>query len=226
MSNPSYFYNEVDPAKVVELEALIDKSPFARSFTKTAHYRFLTAVNGSVKDAFHAMEAHSEWRLAINIESIRPEDFQNESVKKFLVIGEPDRKGRPTFYCIIHRHNKNERNLEEIKKLVVYHMEAATRISDPNEEKITIVADLHNFGMINMDFEFVKLLIEVLQVNYRECLNKFLVINAPWLFSTCWLIIKPWLDHRTVNKIMFLTNKQTLDNYVDISRVPPDIFIE
>ncbi|KIK59964.1 hypothetical protein GYMLUDRAFT_43991 [Collybiopsis luxurians FD-317 M1] len=35
-------------------------------------------------------------------------------------------------------------------------------------------------------------------------MGKFYIINAPWLFSGVWTVIKPWLDEVTVAKITIL----------------------
>lgn len=39
---------------------------------------------------------------------------------------------------------------------------------------------------------------------YPETMGKFYIINAPYLFSTVWSWVKPWLDEVTVKKIMIL----------------------
>ncbi|MBW0491284.1 hypothetical protein O181_030999 [Austropuccinia psidii MF-1] len=42
------------------------------------------------------------------------------------------------------------------------------------------------------------------QSYYPETMGKFYIINAPYLFSTVWSLVKPWLDEVTVKKIMIL----------------------
>lgn len=39
---------------------------------------------------------------------------------------------------------------------------------------------------------------------YPESMGKFYIINAPYLFSGVWAVIKPWLDEVTVAKISIL----------------------
>lgn len=39
---------------------------------------------------------------------------------------------------------------------------------------------------------------------YPETMGKFYIINAPFMFSTVWSFIKPWLDEVTVAKINIL----------------------
>jgi CRAL/TRIO domain len=42
------------------------------------------------------------------------------------------------------------------------------------------------------------------QDHYPEYMGKFYIINALWLFSGVWTVIKPWLDEVTVAKITIL----------------------
>ncbi|RYH13138.1 hypothetical protein EON65_36405 [archaeon] len=39
------------------------------------------------------------------------------------------------------------------------------------------------------------------QVNYSETLEKLHVVDAPFIFSTCWALIRPWLDPVTAAKV-------------------------
>ncbi|KAI8455099.1 CRAL-TRIO domain-containing protein [Phakopsora pachyrhizi] len=39
---------------------------------------------------------------------------------------------------------------------------------------------------------------------YPETMGKFYIVNSPYLFSTVWNWVKPWLDEVTVKKIMIL----------------------
>ena len=84
-----------------------------------------------------------------------------------------------------------------------------------------------------MDYEVVKLLIDILQFNYPETLLTAYVMNAPFLFWACWVqddliliilllniiyhsfflffyfifsqaIIKLWLDPVTAKKVSFI----------------------
>ena len=74
-----------------------------------------------------------------------------------------------------------------------------------------------------MDYEAVKLLIEILQYNYPDTLDTALIINAPMLFSACWMVIKPWLDPVTAAKCKFI-KKSELKDYINIlSEVPEQL---
>ena len=55
-----------------------------------------------------------------------------------------------------------------------------------------------------MDYDAVKLIVNILQYNYPETLSVGLILNAPMLFSACWAVIKPWLDPVTAAKCVFV----------------------
>lgn len=48
------------------------------------------------------------------------------------------------------------------------------------------------------------------------------IINAPFLFSGVWMILKPFLDEKTTNKIKIIGSsyKKELLNYVDAENLP------
>jgi hypothetical protein len=50
-------------------------------------------------------------------------------------------------------------------------------------------------------------------------------MQAPYLFSTVWSLIKPWLDEATVRKIHILgrSYKTELQHYIDPSQLPADL---
>jgi len=73
-----------------------------------------------------------------------------------------------------------------------------------------------------MDFEVVQLLISILQYNYPETLATALVVDAPFLFSACWAIIRPWLDPVTAAKALFISRAQ-LPAYFDPPVLPDEM---
>ena len=88
------------------------------------------------------------------------------------------------------------------------------------------VMDMTDFGMeqcTKMCLDQVKLFISTDNVCYPETLGKMLVINAPWLCTTTWNIVKGWLDARTVNKIEILSPQESmarLRDFIDEDQIP------
>jgi hypothetical protein len=87
-------------------------------------------------------------------------------------------------------------------------------------ESVTVIFDMDGFSMKNMDYQHVKFLINLLQNYYPECLGLALIINSPWLFNSCWFIIKPWLDPVVEQKIHFIKNLDDLNKYIDLEYLP------
>ena len=58
-------------------------------------------------------------------------------------------------------------------------------------------------------------MIDTLQDFYPETLDKCLIVDAPWIFRACWVIIKPWLDPVTASKVAFVKTDELI-NHVDI----------
>ena len=59
---------------------------------------------------------------------------------------------------------------------------------------------------------------------YPESMGKFYIINAPYLFSTIWTVIKPWLDEVTVKKIQFMStgHKEVLLKQIPAENLPAE----
>jgi hypothetical protein len=70
-----------------------------------------------------------------------------------------------------------------------------------------------------MDYEVVKMLINILQFNYPDILHHALVVNSPFLFSACWAIIRRWLDPVTAAKVLFVSNDQ-LPEHIPAEHIP------
>ncbi len=88
------------------------------------------------------------------------------------------------------------------------------------------VMDMTDFGVeqcTKMCLDQVKLFISTDNVCYPETLGKMLVINAPWLATTTWSMVKGWLDARTVDKIEILSPDESmarLRDFIDEDQIP------
>lgn len=58
-----------------------------------------------------------------------------------------------------------------------------------------------------------------------EVMGKFYIINAPYLFSTVWSFVKPWLDEVTVSKISILGKgfKSELTKQIPEQNLPAEL---
>ncbi|CAF1365369.1 unnamed protein product [Rotaria sp. Silwood1] len=131
-----------------------------------------------------------------------------------------DKFGRPINYVYAKEHIKDQFPSELTEKFTVFSMEIGRKLLEPPNESVTVVFDLHGFGLKNMDYQHLKFLIQLLQHYYPESFALGLVVNAPWIFNGCWYIIKRWLDPVVESKIHFLSHNSDLTKYIDPSYLP------
>ena len=66
------------------------------------------------------------------------------------------------------------------------------------------ILDLTNFNVKLLGHKtrgLVQYVSKISQDYYPEQLGQLMIVNAPYLFSTVWAIIKGWLDEKTREKI-------------------------
>ena len=131
-----------------------------------------------------------------------------------------DKDGRPINYISVKDHIKGQFSTEDTEKLTILLMEIGRKLLIYPNESVTVIFDLNDFSMKNMDYQHLKFLINLLQNYYPESLGLGLIINSPWIFNACWFIIKPWLDPVVENKIHFIKNLDHLHKYVDQDNLP------
>lgn len=123
------------------------------------------------------------------------------------------------YRVVFCRHNKNDRDMEQIEKYIIYNLEEALKQSVPNEQRIIVIFDLSGFSFQCMDYEALKLLIDILQTQYPEILGVAYVVNAPWIFNACWSVISLWLDPVTKAKVSFV-NEAHIREIMEGSEIP------
>ncbi len=200
----------------------LEESAVTFKFSPTAILRFLRGRKGDPEKAFRGLVRHVQWRNEHDVDNITPEDFPSELEKNKIVVRGHDKSGRPLITVFARRHRTDLRDIDEMRKYIIYTLERAVENANPDEQKMTILFDLTGFGFFCMDYEVVKVLIDILQFNYPETLGVAMVVAAPMLFSACWLIIRPWLDPVTASKVLFLNHSQ-LTTHVDAAMIHPDI---
>lgn len=193
-------------------------------FTDTAILRFYRGRKQDEEKAFKALQKHIEWRNEYDVDNIanHTDKFQHELHAGKFNVEYHDKHGNPTIYVFARKHDKNHRDVEELRLLIIYTLEMILKKGKPEEERMVIAFDLSGFTLACMDYEVLKMLINILQFNYPDTLHVALVINSPFLFSACWAVIRPWLDPVTAAKAMFV-KKEQLKDYFDSDSIPPEL---
>lgn len=71
---------------------------------------------------------------------------------------------------------------------------------------------------------FLKELSHIDQEYYPECMNKLVIVNAPWIVTAMWKVIRMWLNERTRNKVTILGSdfKAVLQDDIDKEFIPEE----
>ncbi|KAI3212524.1 hypothetical protein CBS147311_97 [Penicillium roqueforti] len=153
------------------------------------------------------------------IEKKKGEDFLTQIRLGKSFLHGVDRTGRPICVVRVRLHRAGDQENEGLERFTVYTIETARLLLAPPIETATIIFDMTDFGMANMDYAPVKFMIKCFEANYPESLGAVLIHKAPWIFSSIWGVIKGWLDPVVAAKIHFTKNRQDLEQYIHPSQI-------
>ncbi|XP_049884244.1 motile sperm domain-containing protein 2-like [Pectinophora gossypiella] len=108
-------------------------------------------------------------------------------------------------------HVKGQKDMEEIKKIVIYWFDRIER--EEGGKKISLFFDMDGCGLGNMDMELIKYLITLLKLYYPFFLNYIIIYQMPWVLSAAFKVVKTLLPAKAVEKMKFVT-KDTLKDIV------------
>lgn len=139
----------------------------------------------------------AKWRTEFGVEQLSPDTDEylreEQEQSKVTILDHRDNLGRPIVLIRVKNHNAYQRDIDKFTRFIVYVLESACkRCFDEVIDNLCIVFDLDGFSYSNMDYQFIKNLIWLLGKHYPERLGVCLIINSSYLFSSCWMIIKPW----------------------------------
>lgn len=131
-----------------------------------------------------------------------------------------DKQERPVTYVHASQHIRGEFPFEDTQKFLVLIMETGRYLPSNGIEQGTVVLDMGNVTLKNLDYQHIKFMINTMQNYYPECLANAFIVNAPWTFNTVWSIIKPWLDPVVESKIRFMKSSKDLEEFIHLDFIP------
>lgn len=139
--------------------------------------------------------------LLLNVVYILKEVKNLINYKNLLYIGLKDQKGND---CNI----LNQITFRVILLIFLYYF----RLTNGNQ--ISLFFDMSDTGILNMDMEFIKYLINLCKSYYPNFLNYIIIFEMPWILNTAFKIIKSWLPPKAIPKIKFV-HKGNIHELVD-----------
>lgn len=186
--------------------------------------RFLVARKGKVQDALKMLINALTWRVNYDIRGlcrkgervVDPTEFSSGKVYFYKF----DKEGRIITYIHVSKHIKDIKPQIETEKMTILSMETIRLIMNKSNPTACMIFDMSGFSMQNMDYGFVRFLLNCFQNYYPEMLGIALIVGAPWIFYGCWNIVKQLLDPVVANKVQFIKDINTLKNFIDEDQMP------
>ncbi|KAF9120480.1 hypothetical protein BGW39_011332 [Mortierella sp. 14UC] len=192
--------------------------------------RFLRARKWNVTNGMTMILKAFKWRLEDDIEEVKSKSEDELDAKyrgfrlqmemgKSYVHGN-DKEGRPVVYINVRLHKSADQDAKALEKFTIYVMEVGRLMIQPPVETACLVFDMTGFGLANMDYNFVKFLVQCFEAYYPESLGILVIHKAPMVFWGVWKIIEPWLDPVVASKIRFTRSDKEMTDIIDANHLP------
>ena len=208
--------------QVQELMRQFRETGTGARFSETTFRRFLIGRKRDLPTALRDLVAFAKWREQYGADTVTLEDCGEYGRRRVVFVHGRDKKGRPVVNTIAGRHPAYDRDLDEVRRFMLFVFNSVLAEADPATEQIVAISDLTAFTLSNMDYELTKIFFHVLQTFYPETLAQVLIVNAPFVFYACWAIIKPWLDPVTAEKFQFV-KYEDLDKFIDKNQISAEL---
>ncbi|KAG0222137.1 CRAL-TRIO domain-containing protein [Mortierella sp. GBAus27b] len=192
--------------------------------------RFLRARKWNVTNGTNMIVKAFKWRTEDNIEEVKAKnevelDAKYRGFKLQMELGKSyvhgtDKLGRPVVYINVRLHKPADQDAKALEKFTVYVMETGRLMIQPPVETACLVFDMTGFGLANMDYGFVKFLVQCFEAYYPESLGTLCIHKAPFVFWGVWKVIEPWLDPVVASKIRFTRSDKELLEVIDAEHLP------
>ena len=203
--------------------------------------RFCRARNFNYDQIIEMLEKHLKWSADIHIDELGQIDMAKyEKLRELYVHGyyHTDKRGRP-----IYIEKTREMRIHDCfaayseEELVTYHIQsyerlinvifpACSKAAGQRVEQTLTIMDLNGVNAIKLYVgktkAFIKLATDIAQDHYPEILGNMYIVNAGYLFSGLWALIKPFINPKTQKKISIESGsgKKKLLELVDEDKLP------
>ncbi|MFS7946428.1 putative CRAL-TRIO lipid binding domain, CRAL/TRIO domain, CRAL/TRIO domain superfamily [Helianthus anomalus] len=208
-----------------------------QGYPTEALVRFLKARDGNVPKAHKMLVDSLDWRIQNEIDNILskpivPVDFYS-GIRDSQLIGMSGytKEGRPVIAVGVGRSTYDKASIHYYVQSHIQINEYRDRIILPAATKkferhiSTCVKVLDMTGLKISQLGQLKLLTVISSsddLNYPEKTDTYYIVNAPYIFSACWKVVRPLLQERTRKKVQVLSGcgKDELLKIMDYDSLP------
>ncbi|XP_075395753.1 motile sperm domain-containing protein 2 isoform X1 [Tenrec ecaudatus] len=172
-----------------------------------------------VDETLKMLDESFQWRkdFAVN-------DLNESSIsRRLLEIGGIylhgyDKEGNKLFWIKVKYHVKDNKTALDKKKLTAFWLERYAKRE--SGKPLTVMFDLSETGLNNIDMDFVRFIINCFKVYYPKYLSKLVIFDMPWIMNAAFKLVKTWLGPEATSLLKF-TTKNEVQEYVSVEYLPP-----
>ncbi|XP_051938529.1 motile sperm domain-containing protein 2 [Hippocampus zosterae] len=172
-----------------------------------------------VDDALKMIDESFQWRKEYGVN-----DLSESSIPRWMFetgavfLHGYDKEGNKLFWFKVKLHVKDAKTIIDKKKYVAFWLERNVK-KEPGMP-LTVVFDMSESGLSNIDMDFVKYVVNCFKVYYPKLLSKMIIVEMPWIMNAAWKIVKTWLGPEAISKLKFASRSELL-SYIDPEYLPP-----
>ncbi|XP_028248769.1 motile sperm domain-containing protein 2 isoform X2 [Parambassis ranga] len=172
-----------------------------------------------VDDALKMIDESFQWRKEFGVN-----DVSESTIPKWMFetgavyLHGYDKEGNKLFWFKVKLHVKDAKTILDKKKYVAFWLERYAK-KEPGMP-LTVVFDMAESGLSNIDMDFVKYIINCFKVYYPKFLSKMIIVDMPWIMNAAWKIVKSWLGPEAISKLKF-ASKAEVHSFIDMEYLPP-----
>ena len=205
--------------------------------------RFLRARKFDLPKSKKMCADYLAWRKEFGVdELVRSFDFPESDAVHAIYpryYHKVDKEGRPIYIEHLGTLNLKElmrvtdvdrilkNHVVEYERLINVRLPACSAQKGVHLEQSVTILDLKNVSLVQFTqvYRFIQQISTIAQNYYPEMLGKMFIINAPFLFSSVWNMIKGLLDEVTVSKIHIVGTKYQalLLEHIDARNIPTSL---
>ncbi|KAM6955710.1 motile sperm domain-containing protein 2 isoform 1-T1 [Lycodopsis pacificus] len=172
-----------------------------------------------VDDALKMIDESFQWRKEYGVN-----DLTESSIPRWmfetgaLYLHGYDKEGNKLFWFKVKLHVKDAKTIVDKKKYVAFWLERYAK-KEPGMP-LTVVFDMAESGLGNIDMEFVKYIINCFKIYYPKFLSKMILVDMPWIMNAAWKIVKSWLGPEAISKLKFASRSE-IQGFIGLEYLPP-----
>lgn len=134
-----------------------------------------------------------------------------------------DKKGCPICNIQVKIHYRQDCPDRDFERLVCVYIEWMRLMVSAFQDDVdtgTILFDMTDMSLKNLDLAFVKFAATAFNYKYPECINLIIIHNAPMVFYLFWKLIKSWVGPDLEARIKFTRTYQDLTEFINPDNIP------